>query len=332
MSSHTGPESQLAECEDQLLRFIFEHREQGMAVNILMVLIKASTLSKEFSEKSLMARYSALRRFIAKHSLVYRMGTHESQRHPEEVQEEVQDFMAEMRKMVVGPHRDPCFIINMDQTPVYFSMNAKTTLDIVGRKTIHVRKSTNDTKRATVAVTITASGEILPAYVIFKGEPNGRIAKEEFITYPQQHFYACQKNAWMDEGVMLQWATSVLAPYVKTAPDHIIPLLVLDSYRCHMMASVIQAIQELGVEVAHIPGGCTSLCQPVDVGFNKPFKTNIRRDWESWMLFKGIVHGTTSAPTRLEVTRWIESAFCRMTGSETVKTARRKMGYNLFGE
>lgn len=29
MSSHTGPENQLAECEDQLLRFIFEHREQG---------------------------------------------------------------------------------------------------------------------------------------------------------------------------------------------------------------------------------------------------------------------------------------------------------------
>jgi hypothetical protein len=131
---------------------------------------------------------------------------------------------------------------------------------------------------------------------------------------------------------MLQRATNVLAPYVKTAPDHIIPLLVLDSYRCHMMASVVQAIQELGVEVVHIPGGCTSLCQPVDVGFNKPFKTNVRRDWESWMLFEGIVHGTTSAPTRLEVTRWIESAFRRMTGSETVKTAWRKTGYNWFGE
>ena len=31
-------------------------------------------------------------------------------------------------------------------------------------------------------------------------------------------------------------------------------------------------VQELGVKVKHVPGGCTSLCQPVDVGFHKPFK------------------------------------------------------------
>jgi hypothetical protein len=31
-------------------------------------------------------------------------------------------------------------------------------------------------------------------------------------------------------------------------------------------------IQELGVEVERIPGRFTGLCQPVDVGVNKPFK------------------------------------------------------------
>ena len=81
----------------------------------------------------------------------------------------------------------------------------------------------------------------------------------------------------MDEAVMVAWVDDVLAPYVATAPDHVIPILILDSYRCHMMGSVVQRIKELGVEVQHIPGGCTSLCQPVDVGFNKPFKDRIRR-------------------------------------------------------
>lgn len=330
-SSHPGPASQLSEIEDLLLRFIFEHREQGMAVTILMVVFKASALSDQFSAKTFEARYSVIRRFVAKHSLVYRMGTHESQRHPEEVQEEASDYMMVMREKVVGPHRDPDFIINMDQTPVYFSMTPSTTLEIVGRKTIHVRKSTSDTKRATVAVTITASGRILPAVVVFKGKRNGRIATDEFGTYPNEHFYACQKNAWMDEIVMSQWVENVLAPYVAQAPEHVIPLLILDSYRCHMMASVVQQIQELGVEVAHIPGGCTSLCQPVDVGFNKPFKTNIRREWESWMLFEGIVHGTTSAPTRLEVTGWIARSFRHMKANVTmVKNAWLKTGYAWF--
>ncbi len=78
----------------------------------------------------------------------------------------------------------------------------------------------------------------------------------------------------MDKHVMLAWVEEVLAPYVMTAPDDIVPLLILDSYQCHMMASVVYKIQELGVEVKDIPGGCTSLRQPVDVGFNKPFIRN----------------------------------------------------------
>ena len=77
----------------------------------------------------------------------------------------------------------------------------------------------------------------------------------------------------MDERVMLFWVEKVLKPYVLTAPDNIVPILFLDSYRCHMMASVVQAIEDLGVEVEHIPSGCTALCQPVDIGFNRPFKS-----------------------------------------------------------
>jgi hypothetical protein len=35
---------------------------------------------------------------------------------------------------LIGPHRDLRFIINMDQTPVYFAMSAKQTLEVVGEK------------------------------------------------------------------------------------------------------------------------------------------------------------------------------------------------------
>jgi hypothetical protein len=89
--------------------------------------------------------------------------------------------------MLIGRHRNLHFGINMDQAPVYFAMNAKQTLEVIGGKTIHVRTSTNDNKRATVAVTITANGMVLPSMVIFKGKPNGRIAKTEFATYPAPH-------------------------------------------------------------------------------------------------------------------------------------------------
>ena len=61
-------------------------------------------------------------------------------------------------------------------------------------------------------------------------------------------------NAWMDERVMLMWVEMVLKPYVNTAPDNVVPILFLDLYHCHMMNLVVNAIQDLGVEVEHIPG------------------------------------------------------------------------------
>ncbi len=104
----------------------------------------------------------------------------------------------------------------MDQTPVFFSMESKTTLELAGVKTVHMQSSTSDTKRATVAVTVTASGHQLPLTVIFKGEPGGRIEREEIPRYPSGPLYAMQKKAWMDEAVMLQWVDKVLSPYVMT--------------------------------------------------------------------------------------------------------------------
>jgi len=279
-----GPLGQLKGIEEPLLRFIFEMREQGMSVSILMVIVKASSISAEFNSKTFVAKYSAVRRFILGHSFVYRMGTHVAQRDPEEVRGEATDYMNLVRPLMKGEHRDLRFILNMDQTPVYFSMCPKKTLEIVGTSTVHIRSSTSDTKRATVAVTIAADGTILPSVVVFKGKANGRIAKTEFGTFPPNNQYHCQDAAWMDEAVMIAWVEGPLKTYVEQAPDHIVPILILDSYRCHMMSSVVHRIQEMGVEVIHIPGGCTSLCQPVDVGFNKSFKDRIRRLWTTWMI------------------------------------------------
>ena len=57
------------------------------------------------------------------------------------------------------------------------------------------------------------------------------------------------RPAWMGERVMLKWVELVLKPYVGNVPDNIQPLLLLDSYWCHTMASVATEIANLSVEV-----------------------------------------------------------------------------------
>ena len=83
----------------------------------------------------------------------------------------------------------------------------------------------------------------------------------------------------MDESIMLMWVEKVLKPFVQMAPVGIQPLLILDSYCCHMMQSVVNTIEDLGVQVEHIPGGCTGLCQPIDVAIGKPLKSRVRNLW-----------------------------------------------------
>ena len=95
--------------------------------------------------------------------------------------------------------QNKAFILNMDQTPIPFTFNSKMTLEVVGARTFHVHKSTNDTKHATSAITVTASGKMLLPLLLFKGAKNGRIVKKEFPTFDKYMYYTCQENAWMDE-------------------------------------------------------------------------------------------------------------------------------------
>lgn len=120
----------------------------------------------------------------------------------------------------------------------------------------------------------------------------------------------------MDERCMLLWVEKVLKPYVELAPRGIVPILFLDSYRCHMMTSVVEVIQDLGVEVEHIPGGCTGLVQPVDVGINKPLKGHIRESWEDWMLEDYVEKGSIASPSREQIIEWINKATTELFGSE----------------
>ena len=96
-----------------------------------------------------------------------------------------------------------------------------------------------------------------------------------------------------------------------------------------MMRSVVEAIQQLGVEVEHIPGGCTYLTQPVDIGVNKPFKDWIRRQWEQWMIDTGLLQEKTKPPSREDISKWTFKAQDTLS-EQIVKNAWRHGVYTWF--
>ena len=56
----------------------------------------------------------------------------------------------------------------------------------------------------------------------------------------------------------------------------------LDAFRCHRKPSLLQYVhRQHKTEIAIIPGGMTSILQPLDVGINRPMKSMLKAKWGS---------------------------------------------------
>jgi hypothetical protein len=158
------------------------------------------------------------------------------------------------------------------------------------------------------------------------------IEKKELPKFNPSSIYACQDTAWMDEQCMMLWVDQILGPYlvVNPPPPGIQPVILVGAYRCHMMALVVAKISELGIEVIHIPGGCTGLCQPLNIGVNKPLKHCLRDLWEEWMTNMLNKEGEICDATREEVAEWMAIVYWQMMGSKILKNAWWETGYDWF--
>ena len=303
-SMSKGRPSSIKAIELELLEWVLCLRHEGMPVSMNMVVVRGSQLLENFRRKNYRTRYQIVRRFLKSKNMVVRSSTHEAQRAPQEMKDDAIKFLVRVRPLLTCCNRDKNFILNMDQTPVFFSMTPNTTVNVRGARTVNVRKSSGSTQRLTVAVAVTAAGKFLKPMIVFKGKPGGRIEKKELPTLSDRCLYGVQQKAWMSERLCLRWVEEVLKPWAEEAPEHVVPYLLLDSYPCHLMKSMTHAIQALGVEIEHVPGGCTGLAQPVDVGINKPLKCHIRRYWEEYMINTGLQQMVTKAPSRAMMASW----------------------------
>jgi hypothetical protein len=70
LSLHLGRQSCLEPLKDELLRFIYEQREEGIPVSVKLVVEFALPSDAAFREKSEEAQHLSVRRFVAANGLV----------------------------------------------------------------------------------------------------------------------------------------------------------------------------------------------------------------------------------------------------------------------
>jgi len=93
-----------------------------------------------------------------------------SQKLPADLEQKISSFTSFVRDLRLDNDFDDEFIINMDETPVFFDLVPNKTVSVKGSKSVIVRTSGSDKKHVTVMLAVAANGSVLPAIVIFKGK------------------------------------------------------------------------------------------------------------------------------------------------------------------
>jgi hypothetical protein len=127
-----------------------------------------------------------------------------------------------------------------------------------------------------------------PPICIFKGKqlPRGEIIPKGVICW-------FQENGWMTSELMKNYVEFLFRIRMSENLSREPAMMVYDSFRGHLEESVKTKLKLHNFHLAVIPAGLTSVCQPLDVSINKPFKDNMRKEWHEWMCQGGA--GETAA-------------------------------------
>lgn len=292
--------------ETQLAKFIEEQRSRGHAVSTEMAQMQALKLAREMHiPREFHASRGWLQRFMARHGFSMRRRTTMCQRLPDAYEEKLLNF----QRYVIGLRKERNYLLsqlgNADQTPVYFEMPMDTTLEKKGAKSVSVLTGGNTKLRCTVMLCALADGTKLRPYVIFKRKtlpstplPPGIVVRVE-------------DNSWMNSDLVIDWIQAIW----EKRPGALLArrsMLVLDSFRGHCTDAVKARLADNGTDLVVIPGGMTSMLQPLDVCINKPFKAHVKRLYAQWMadgLYALTPTGRVRRPDIALLCQWIVDAW-----------------------
>ena len=301
--ANRGRKAQFIREEQQLKEWVLSLRQSGFIVTRGAIRVKAKEIIQDPVFK---ASANWCTRFMRRNNLTIRQRTKISQKLPEELEEKIESF----QRFIIQKRMDydyPLSLIgNMDETPVFFDLPSNRTVDEVGAKTVNVRTTGHEKTHFTTVLACMADGTKLPPMVIFKRKT---MPKESFPPGVVVHVH---EKGWMDEGGMLLWLEKCWGrrPGGSTSPRS---LLVWDQFRAHLTDRVkLRTKNGHNTDVAVIPGGLTSILQPLDVSVNHPFKSHLRGQWSAWMASgapQRTAAGNLKRPPLPTVVQWVKNAW-----------------------
>ena len=120
--------------------------------------------------------------------------------------------------------------------------------------------------------------------MVIKNLPNDKLNKPlkegKRMPYGEQIsdgiFVWFQDNGWMDTGLMKNYVEYLID---EIDESDLLKMMVYDSFKGHLQEPVKEKFRKNGFDLVVIPSGLTSICHPLDIAINKPFKDNLHKEW-----------------------------------------------------
>ena len=161
--------------------------------------------------------------------------------------------------------------------------------------------------------------------IIFRGK--GTRLGNEKSKYHSQVLVEFNDKAYMNDSLFLRYIEHHLAPVLQGRPT----LFVIDLMGSHKTPAVLEKLRTHNITPSLIPGGCTSLVQPLDVSINKPFK-DLMREHTDWAIFTAetidAVHRWTVSQRRILTTTCVGEVYNKFHGEkgDIIRRVFRKVG------
>jgi len=179
--------------------------------------------------------------------------------------------------------------INSDQTNINYAPGDKLTWAERGAKQVSLVGG--DKKRAfTIMVSVASDGTLLPFQAIYKGKTSRSLPSKHAPCWGDatnagiRFEFSGMDTYWSNQQLMQKFIDDILAPYFKQAktklglPPNQHTLWQIDVWSVHRSQEFRDWMQDHHPTIVldFVPGDCTGIYQPCNVGIQRPFKLSIK--------------------------------------------------------
>ena len=210
----------------------------------------------------------------------------------------------------------PQYIWNVDETGVSLDHNPPKILAKAGSNPHSVTSGKSAT--TTVIAAVSALGETIPPFIIFKGERMSKEIRSDVIPGTE---YRSSPTGWSNSSLFLDFFNNHFMRHVTARPC----LLLYDGHFTHVTFDINDSARKENIHLFVLPPHSSHCLQPLDVSVFSPFKKSLSTDCHKFL---------HSHPNRILVKEdlpyIIGTAFQNSLTVSTIMSGYRKTGIFPF--